>query len=170
MKVGRKIRQESGFTIIEVALVLAIAALIFLVVFLAVPALQRNQRDDGRKRDISIVIEALTNYCSNTNSFPATQNAYVNTPQASTTFGKYLTKLSNSTLLVVMKTGTYAVPADVTSPITATKFEQIVIYTGYVCGAAPADAPTKTGASARNAVAITTLESSGGGTYCMGVQ
>jgi prepilin-type N-terminal cleavage/methylation domain-containing protein len=34
-----------GFTIIEVVLVLAIAGLIFLIVFLALPALQRSQRD-----------------------------------------------------------------------------------------------------------------------------
>ena len=34
-----------GLTIIEVVLVLAIAGLIFLMVFIALPALQRNQRD-----------------------------------------------------------------------------------------------------------------------------
>ena len=58
-------KTEKGFTIIEVALVLAIGALIFLVVFLAVPALQRNQRNDARKRDISNVVEAVTDYNSN---------------------------------------------------------------------------------------------------------
>ena len=36
---------KKGFTIIEVVLVLAIAGLIFLMVFLALPALQRSQRD-----------------------------------------------------------------------------------------------------------------------------
>ena len=39
-----KSNQHSGFTIIEVVLVLAIAGMLFLVVFLAVPAMQRNQR------------------------------------------------------------------------------------------------------------------------------
>lgn len=58
-------KTEKGFTIIEVALVLAIGALIFLVVFLAVPALQRNQRNDARKRDISNVVEAVSDYNSN---------------------------------------------------------------------------------------------------------
>ena len=36
---------KKGFTIIEVVLVLAIAGLIFAMVFIALPALQRSQRD-----------------------------------------------------------------------------------------------------------------------------
>jgi prepilin-type N-terminal cleavage/methylation domain-containing protein len=44
---------QNGFTIIEVVLVLAIAGLIFLIVFLAVPALQRSQRDTQRRQDMS---------------------------------------------------------------------------------------------------------------------
>lgn len=58
-------RKEKGFTIIEVVLVLAIAGLIFLMVFLALPALQRNQRDTQRKGDMSRVQTALTSYGSN---------------------------------------------------------------------------------------------------------
>ncbi|MGD8374054.1 MAG: type II secretion system protein [Candidatus Woesebacteria bacterium] len=56
---------DGGFTIIEVVLVLAIAALIFLIVFLALPALQRSQRDTARKNDVSRFISQLTNYQSN---------------------------------------------------------------------------------------------------------
>ena len=37
-------RKESGFTIVEVMIVLAIAGLILAIVFIAVPALQRNAR------------------------------------------------------------------------------------------------------------------------------
>ena len=44
---------KKGFTIIEVVLVLAIAGLIFLMVFLALPALQRSQRDTQRKQDVA---------------------------------------------------------------------------------------------------------------------
>jgi type II secretory pathway pseudopilin PulG len=58
---------SSGFTIIEVALVLAIAALIFLVVFLAVPALQRNQRIDAGNRIIKQLIAAYETCAANTN-------------------------------------------------------------------------------------------------------
>jgi prepilin-type N-terminal cleavage/methylation domain-containing protein len=54
-----------GFTIIEVVLVLAIAGLIFLMVFLALPALQRAQRDTQRKEDVSRFMTAVTHYEAN---------------------------------------------------------------------------------------------------------
>ena len=93
-------KTQKGFTIIEVALVLAIGALIFLVVFLAVPALQRNQRNDAKKRDISNVVQAIADYAANN---PAVAIPASGTPGTehyspkSTTLGKYLDTLSNQT-------------------------------------------------------------------------
>ena len=43
---------KGGFTIIEVVLVLAVAGLIFIMVFVALPALQRSQRDNDRRDDM----------------------------------------------------------------------------------------------------------------------
>ena len=57
--------QRSAFTIIEVVLVLAIAGLIFLMVFVALPALQRSQRDAQRKNDITRLKTALDSYKAN---------------------------------------------------------------------------------------------------------
>ncbi len=57
--------QAGGFTIIEVVLVLAIAGLIFLMVFVALPALQRSQRDAQRKNDLSRLAEAIERYKTN---------------------------------------------------------------------------------------------------------
>lgn len=66
-------KTQSGFTIIEVVLVLAIAALIFLMVFIALPALQRSQRDTQRKNDVARVQTAIQNYQSNNrNKVPTT--------------------------------------------------------------------------------------------------
>ena len=56
---------KKGFTIIEVVLVLAIAGLIFLMVFLALPALQRSQRDAQQKQDVAMVVTALHNWKAN---------------------------------------------------------------------------------------------------------
>lgn len=56
---------KSGFTIIEVALVLAIAGLIFLMVFIALPSLQRSQRDARRRDDIITFLEAVKKYQTN---------------------------------------------------------------------------------------------------------
>lgn len=58
---------EKGFTIIEVVLVLAIAGLIFLIVFLALPQLQRSRRDTQRKNDAGRVVASLESYAGNNN-------------------------------------------------------------------------------------------------------
>ena len=62
-----KDKREEGFTIIEVLIVLAIAGLIILIVFLAVPALQRNSRNTQRTNDASL-ISAAVNECLNNNN------------------------------------------------------------------------------------------------------
>lgn len=59
---------KQGFTIIEVVLVLAIAGLIFLMVFIALPALQRSQRDTARRNDMSRVDTSLVQYQTNNNT------------------------------------------------------------------------------------------------------
>ena len=58
-------KNKKGFTIIEVVLVLAIAGLIFLMVFIALPALQRSQRNTQREDDLARIITAVNNYQSN---------------------------------------------------------------------------------------------------------
>lgn len=60
-------KSDSGFTIIEVMIVLAIAGLILLIVFLAVPALQRSSRNSQRKADVGRVGSAATTIVSNGN-------------------------------------------------------------------------------------------------------
>ena len=61
------IKSKKGFTIIEVVLVLAIAGLIFLMVFIALPAMQRSQRDTQRRNDYSLLSTAMTNYMTSNN-------------------------------------------------------------------------------------------------------
>ena len=61
----QNINSKQGFTIIEVVLVLAIAGLIFLMVFVALPALQRSQRDTARRNDMSRVDTSLIQYQTN---------------------------------------------------------------------------------------------------------
>jgi len=67
---------KQGFTIIEVVLVLAIAGLIFLMVFVALPNLQRSQRDTQRRDDYAALAAGITNYLSSHGGkFPITVNA-----------------------------------------------------------------------------------------------
>jgi len=63
----RQTKKEKGFTIIEVLIVLAIAGLILLVVFLAVPALQRNARNTQRSTDAGNLLSAVSEYVGNNN-------------------------------------------------------------------------------------------------------
>ena len=64
------LKNKKGFTIIEVVLVLAVAGLIFLMVFLVLPALQRAQRDAARKQAIANIASQIITYYSNTRQFP----------------------------------------------------------------------------------------------------
>lgn len=62
---GTRRNRQHGFTIIEVVLVLAIAGLIFAIVFLALPQLQKQRRDTQRRKDAGRMISALDTYASN---------------------------------------------------------------------------------------------------------
>lgn len=64
------INSKKGFTIIEVVLVLAIAGLIFLMVFIALPNLQRTQRDTQRRNDLDRASSAMIQYVTNNNKLP----------------------------------------------------------------------------------------------------
>ena len=80
------LKKDKGFTIIEVVLVLAIAGLIFLIVFLALPQLQRSRRDTQRKNDTGRMLAALESRAGNTNGdYP------VNAPELATFVSTYLT-------------------------------------------------------------------------------
>lgn len=66
-------KSNKGFTIIEVLIVLAIAGLILLIVFLAVPALQRNSRNTATKNDVGNVLSGVAEYqAANAGALPTT--------------------------------------------------------------------------------------------------
>jgi prepilin-type N-terminal cleavage/methylation domain-containing protein len=60
-------KKDEGFTIIEVLIVLAIAGIIMLIVFLAVPALQRNSRNTRMRNDASSLLSGVNEFMSNNN-------------------------------------------------------------------------------------------------------
>jgi prepilin-type N-terminal cleavage/methylation domain-containing protein len=65
MKNLLKTKRAEGFTIIEVMIVLAIAGLIMVIVFIAVPQLQRNQRDNARQNIANRVKAEIETYAGN---------------------------------------------------------------------------------------------------------
>lgn len=72
-----KTQKQQGFTIIEVVLVLAIAGLIFLMVFIALPALQRSQRDTQRRNDVGRVQTAVQSFQTNNKGTVPTTTAQI---------------------------------------------------------------------------------------------
>jgi prepilin-type N-terminal cleavage/methylation domain-containing protein len=64
MKLFNK-KGQQGFTIIEVMIVLAVAGLIIGVVLVAIPQLQRNQRNSARKSVLSRIKTEIDNFSGN---------------------------------------------------------------------------------------------------------
>lgn len=160
--------KQRGFSIIEVVLVLAIAGLIFLMVFIALPALQRNQRDSARQTEVQTVLSAVSTYGSqNSGRLPTTAaqiGVIVN--------GKAI----NDTEAAVLDSGaqiqlrTFAQTASLTASTTAATsvdttvgLEEIVVVTGAKC-------PETTGSSINlvrgtsRQVAVVAIQESGGAT------
>lgn len=143
---------KKGFTIIEVVLVLAIAGLIFAMVFIALPALQRSQRDHSRENDASVVAAAITKWNSaNRNSGTFSEES----------LRKYVDKLDQYDKSSELKVATPGASMSVAS-------NEIKVMRGKKCPAstpAPsADDPaniTLQNGSSRNAAVVVLLENNG---------
>ncbi|MBC7459480.1 type II secretion system protein [Candidatus Saccharibacteria bacterium] len=164
MNVLRNNKAQKGFTIIEVVLVLAIAGLIFLMVFIALPALQRNQRDTQRKGDMGRLQTALINYTnSNRGKLPT------NYPSFSTQYlvagGDSFIDPTGATTAQGTAVTTYVLTLKDNSAL-ATDFatsQNIIYYTpSYVCADTSSD--VKAGGTRKVAFRMV-LES--GGFYCV---
>jgi prepilin-type N-terminal cleavage/methylation domain-containing protein len=64
-------QSQAGFTIVETLIVLAIAGFILLLVFDAIPALNRSGRNNQRRQDVQTVLRAVSQYeLNNSGDFP----------------------------------------------------------------------------------------------------
>jgi len=141
--------KDRGFTIIEVVLVLAIAALIMLMVFIAWPALQRSQRDTARKNDAQTVASALGSYKSNNNgALPAASGT--GATSFSTFMKNYVQNLSNYDPSAVTPT--------TSDPGSAVTVDKMYVVLGYGCDGNA----VSTTVNSRAAAVLVKLESGGG--------
>lgn len=148
--------KQKGFTIIEVVLVLAIAALIFLMVFIALPALQRSQRDTARKNDVSIVSSAINSWQGNNR----TSTLWPSKAQ----LRQYVTDLSGNTDI-----DNVTVSAPLTAGTTVTAADaSITVYPTAECDSVGPNGQVtlKVGAK-RQYVTVTRLESGSDSGYCL---
>lgn len=91
---------KDGFTIIEVLIVLAIAGLIMVIVFLAVPSLQRNNRNTQRDSDAQRILAAVNECVANNNG----QITSCTNPNA-TQLNNYITATENQQLTTFRNAG-----------------------------------------------------------------
>jgi len=119
-------KQNKGFTIIEVMIVLAIAGLILLIVFLAVPALQRQSRNTQIKNDAGTISGAISTFESNNNGSLPTNISGTGTVTLSAGAATDSAKVSPTTAVQVVT----SVPAPAT---TAPALSTIDVFLGHTC-------------------------------------
>jgi len=150
-----KLRQskEQGFTIIEVLIVLAIAGLILLVVFLAVPALQRNARNTQRSNDVAGILGGMNEFVNNNNGV---------LPTAVSVSGNTLTIGASGSNQVPVSLGYYNGASSISLATFAsngatngTTTDTVVVVTGAKCGTAIGTAASS---SSRSYAALYTSE------------
>ncbi len=146
--------KDEGFTLIEITIVLAIAALILVIVFLAVSGAQRARRDTQRNSDIGRFRAAVEQFAANNSGAIPTSQANLTTIQTS-----YLT--ANGATWSDPLGGAY-VPTYQTLAPTNTTDGKFSYKDGNICSGA---AMTTTGASARNYAVLYLAEQ--GGTICV---
>ncbi len=112
-------KTNQGFTIIEVLIVLAIAGLIMLIVFLAVPALNRNSRNTQRANDAGRTLGAAQEVLNNNNG-----------DITKLTSANVQTAIGNPAYFAIANITVAAAPAVATN---ATTIDTLILYTGAKC-------------------------------------
>jgi prepilin-type N-terminal cleavage/methylation domain-containing protein len=138
-------KEQKGFTIVEVMIVLVIAGLILLIVFLAVPALQRNSRNTQYKNEASQIMAAANEF-SNNNS------------------GKVPVAADSAAIMALAKTPHITNLTIVTKSTGAQTplLDTAILDTGVKCGASGGATVTPTGGSTRQLALIYAVENSTG--------
>lgn len=144
-----------GFTIIEVLIVLAIAGLILAIIFLAVPALQRNSRNQGIRSDAASLLAGVNEYVANNNGqLPSPQSTFPGSGTGTITIGVP----PAATAEVKTRGGTIA--GSVNTSVAETNLGEVTIHLGWKCnGSAPSTAATRSVAAS-----FRVENTSGGGT------
>jgi prepilin-type N-terminal cleavage/methylation domain-containing protein len=150
------VSRPHGFTIIEVVLVLAVAALIFVVVFAALPALQRSQRDTQRKQDIGRFMSQLTTYQTNNGS---------NMPSSYAAGSNFVTNyLTNNQSFKDPSTGSdYVITTPTPTPTAATPTSgQLFVYISANCVGTNSSGVAALATTNNKVVAVVVFQEQGG--------
>lgn len=129
-----------GFTIIEVMIVLAIAGLMLLLVFLAVPALQRTERNRERKQAVGFVVSEMERFYGDHGHYPLSSSVtcssqpdcvqFVDGLQSDGLTKNYAINYTDNhaTHTYLLRTGNSLIPA--------ASYDHIVIFPAHQCNTA----------------------------------
>jgi prepilin-type N-terminal cleavage/methylation domain-containing protein len=152
MCLSKKLKAD-GFTIVETMIVLAIGGLILLIIFIAIPSLERSSRNNERKQDVTVILQAISHYeLSNSGNFPGDCSTASSPCHALTYYGA-----GNSAAQVDL-TGYPSTPAPAT-PVT--DINKVEIFDFMKCNLSSPGNVTTTGADYSNVVALYAFETSG---------
>ncbi len=166
----KKSKNNSGFTIVETMIVLAIAGLILAIVLLAVPALQRASQNSNIKSDAEAIASAINNYESNNTgqiptgvSIKAGSNQVVVTGSGSV--NSQATVQASDTIQFQNSTSGYLAPTYSTASLMDVSPNHLVIDAGYQCSTTPSAQLTPSASSI--AIFYPIVTGSGGGIGCL---
>lgn len=149
---------DQGFTIIEVLFVLAIAGVIMMIVFMAIPTLQRNARNSARKQDIAAALDAVSSYqLRSTGSFCPTSGGACDTAALFQYTKFHFYDASDFTVS--------GVPAGTSTITSVSGLNSVEIHNHYKCGtnaATGAVIATQTAASYLDVAAVYATEAGNG--------
>jgi prepilin-type N-terminal cleavage/methylation domain-containing protein len=156
-------RHDAGFTIVETLIVLAVAGLIALIVFEALPALTRNSRNSQRRQDAAAILNAVGHYMfNNSDNFPA---------GCGSGYGSNCATASNTSLFFYTRLHYYDPTTNVVTVHpqvagsnlpAATSADKVDVYDYELCSTTTQGAATATGADYTNVVAMFGIETGSG--------
>jgi prepilin-type N-terminal cleavage/methylation domain-containing protein len=162
---------SDGFTIIEIMIVLAIAGLIALLIFQAIPALTRNSRNSARKQGVVSVLHAVQHYnLNNSGAMPSSCSGNGCIGGGTFTDQQHLVYYDKSGS-IIMCASSYSggslsyVGCSAPAPVTNT--EVVTIYNYQRCDPASLGSTISAGAGYSDAVALFAVERGSSGNQSM---
>lgn len=139
-----------GFTVIEIMIVLVIAAMMLTFILEILPTLTRTGRNNNRKQDVSTILEAVSHWeLSNSGNLPHTGDNYL----------QYSTLNFYATTNVTIHSDSAGAPSHVGA---SNNTDNVDIYNYQKCDPANPGGSTAVAAGYSDVVALFAIETSGG--------
>lgn len=162
MRTAARRSSQAGISVVETMIVLAIGGLIMMIVFQAVPALQRTNRNSQRKQDVATILRRVNNYeLNNSGNFP---DSTTNDAAKSFLSGAILTYYDDASNVVLVNNGPQTTgDASGIATTSATNAHKVYVYNYYRCDDNTVGSANRIGAGYSDVVALYMIESGDSG-------